>query len=98
VPRFSDSFFDISSHTNDPDGIVNQPAAHTPTKINSSNLSRLLCFNARSLNDYKKKADITSWIRAIDPEIVCVNETWLNANIKSSEIFDISMYLQCTKE
>jgi hypothetical protein len=48
----------------------------------------MLSFNARSLKDPKKRHVFSSWLNTMKSSSVCINETWLNDNIKTSEIFD----------
>jgi hypothetical protein len=36
----------------------------------------------------KKQFTIESWLEAIDPCIICINKTWLNSNVRTSEVID----------
>jgi hypothetical protein len=93
LPGLSNSFF------NDSITVDTNSGQHTlGTAVKKGNNTRLLCFNARSIKDNKKKGDLISMITANDPDIICVNETWLDQNIKSSEIFDHTIYTVIRKD
>lgn len=66
---------------------------HTAQRSNSSSVFnlpqkenlRVLTINCQSLQ--KKRADLEATIKYVKPDIVCGCESWLNSNIRSSEVF-----------
>jgi hypothetical protein len=94
LPNFTDSFY-----SEDNGSLKGQYCDLDQThsvqcgKLNYSNSVKHLCFNLRSLKDVKKKCFITSWLTAVVPTIICINETWLNSNITTAEVIDDSSTL-----
>jgi hypothetical protein len=35
-----------------------------------------------------KSNPLVSWLEAMDPTVLCINETWLNSNVSTSEVVD----------
>jgi hypothetical protein len=91
LPSYSKSFFDSS---------VASDTCHLNAsykKDRETGIS-ILSFNSRSMKDQKKKPVLMSWLHTMNASIVCVSETWLNENIKSSELFDLAEYVVFRKD
>jgi len=81
LPPFSDSLLSIPEPLPAPLDVsilqLNGPNKDFPT---------LLAFNARSLKDRKKRADIHALLHTHSPDIIAINETWLSPEISDSEV------------
>ena len=93
LPQFNDSAFNDSLHSNS-DLSLN---ACNPRSFTNDNLS-ILCFNARSLKDTKKKGVLSAWLATIQASILCINETWLHHDVVTSEVIDESQYVVFRKD
>ncbi|CAB3374436.1 Hypothetical predicted protein [Cloeon dipterum] len=50
------------------------------------NVVTFICFNARSLKDRKKTADVLSLLTAHDADVCAINETWLSPDVHNYEV------------
>ena len=98
-PHVGDNKASISSHCQSPrkhrNGSTTRPSNESKhrSKRNSSNIYdlpdkrhlRILTVNCQRIGN--KKAELEAAINYIKPDIICGTESWLNSNIKSSEVF-----------
>ncbi|XP_059489267.1 uncharacterized protein LOC132204659 [Neocloeon triangulifer] len=81
LPNFSDSLLDL--RPDEPEEVCPQNSA---TRNRFRSQPRLFAFNARSLNNRKRRADTLAAIENSEADIICVTETWLSADHGDNEI------------
>lgn len=78
MPTLSDSLFNNNFK------IGLEEDGQTNTQNKKRNIT-FLSFNARSMVNKKRYADIQAWIEAKDPSVICCCETWLDSSIGDKE-------------
>jgi len=82
MPTLNDSFWSIPSIPSAPPSPPRQLNARgRPQK----NAVKFLCFNARSIKNKKRAADICALLDSHSPDVCAINETWLSPEIKNHE-------------
>ncbi|CAB3387097.1 Hypothetical predicted protein [Cloeon dipterum] len=78
LPSISDSLWSLPA-------AMNFPVLHT-TSNRPKKEATILCFNARSLKNRKRAADIAALLDMHSADIVAINETWLSADVLDHEV------------
>jgi Reverse transcriptase (RNA-dependent DNA polymerase)/Endonuclease-reverse transcriptase len=83
MPTLNDSFWSLPSI---PPAPPSPPrcAASARGRSNKSAI-KFLCFNARSLKNRKRAADLCAFLDTHSPDVCAINETWLSPDITSHE-------------
>ncbi|CAB3374428.1 Hypothetical predicted protein [Cloeon dipterum] len=78
LPSISDSLWSLPA-------AMNFPVLHT-TSNRPKKEATILCFNARSLKNRKRAADIVALLEVHSADVVAINETWLSADVLDHEV------------
>jgi len=82
VPKFNDSFWSLPPPPPTPP--PTPPRARQ--RRGGRDAVRVLSFNARSLKDTNKAAQLLAFFQTHSADIVAVNETWLTKNVRTYEV------------
>ncbi|CAB3370267.1 Hypothetical predicted protein [Cloeon dipterum] len=80
LPMLNDSFWSV------PEPLSLTQASNSQQQKNNKKAAAILCFNARSLKNRKRAADIAALLECHPADVLAINETWLSPDILDHEV------------
>ncbi|CAB3379847.1 Hypothetical predicted protein [Cloeon dipterum] len=80
LPMLNDSFWSV------PEPLSLTQASNSQQQKNNKKAAAILCFNARSLKNRKRAADIAALLECHPDDVLAINETWLSPDILDHEV------------